>query len=274
MKRVCLIGALGAVTFSFTALPSHATLFDRGAGLLYDDVLDVTWLQDANYAMTSGADADGKLAWDEAIAWVAGLSYNGYDDWRLARALPVNGVAYDLTNNPDGSTDNGYNITSPNSELSYMYHVNLNGVSLVSPAGVFQPGISGIADPSPFIGISGGVWTENELPDDAVNVFLVGMGNGHQNWFAKDTEHFSWAVRDGDVAVTLSGDITRDGVVNVADLLVAARMLFEGTPVMGADLFILDNAPLVRGVANPDFEFTLGDLWVLCQEVFGLISIN
>ncbi|MDZ7752733.1 MAG: hypothetical protein U5S82_13950 [Gammaproteobacteria bacterium] len=29
---------------------ASATLFDRGRGLIYDDVLDITWLQDANYA--------------------------------------------------------------------------------------------------------------------------------------------------------------------------------------------------------------------------------
>ena len=27
-----------------------AALYDRGNGLIYDDVLDITWLQDANYA--------------------------------------------------------------------------------------------------------------------------------------------------------------------------------------------------------------------------------
>ena len=33
---------------------AHASLIDRGNGLLYDNVLNVTWLQDANYAHTSG----------------------------------------------------------------------------------------------------------------------------------------------------------------------------------------------------------------------------
>ncbi|MCP4407494.1 MAG: DUF1566 domain-containing protein, partial [Gammaproteobacteria bacterium] len=32
----------------------QATLIDRGGGLIYDDVLNITWLQDANYAETSG----------------------------------------------------------------------------------------------------------------------------------------------------------------------------------------------------------------------------
>ena len=33
---------LAALTAFFGALPAHATLFDRGGGLIYDDVLDVT----------------------------------------------------------------------------------------------------------------------------------------------------------------------------------------------------------------------------------------
>jgi len=33
---------------------SNAGLIDRGEGMIYDDVLDITWLQDSNYAKTSG----------------------------------------------------------------------------------------------------------------------------------------------------------------------------------------------------------------------------
>ena len=32
------------------SLSVNAALYDRGNGLIYDDVLDITWLQDANYA--------------------------------------------------------------------------------------------------------------------------------------------------------------------------------------------------------------------------------
>lgn len=36
---------------------AQAALYDRGGGLIYDSVLDVTWLQDANYAATELSDA-------------------------------------------------------------------------------------------------------------------------------------------------------------------------------------------------------------------------
>ena len=41
----------------------QAALFDHGNGLIYDDVLDITWLQDANYEQTSSNDADGRMNW-------------------------------------------------------------------------------------------------------------------------------------------------------------------------------------------------------------------
>jgi hypothetical protein len=55
---------------------SNAALFDRGGGLIYDDLLDITWLQYANYSGQT-------MTWDDATDWVGNLDYHGYDDWRL-----------------------------------------------------------------------------------------------------------------------------------------------------------------------------------------------
>jgi hypothetical protein len=46
------------------AAPVMAALYDRGSGLIYDDILNVTWMQDAAYHVTSNApnvDANGKV---------------------------------------------------------------------------------------------------------------------------------------------------------------------------------------------------------------------
>ena len=67
-------------------------LIDRGRGLLYDVERDLTWLQDTNYAKTSGLSPDGQITWDNAKRWVARLNYRGITGWRLPTAL-----------NPDGS---------------------------------------------------------------------------------------------------------------------------------------------------------------------------
>src|SRR3954464_3895199 len=67
-------------------------LIDRGHGLLYDVDRDLTWLQDTNYAKTTGHSPDGQMTWDNARAWVARLNYRGITKWRLPTSL-----------NPDGS---------------------------------------------------------------------------------------------------------------------------------------------------------------------------
>ena len=42
MKKLVIISC---ALFFGIAGPAGATLFDRGGGLIYDDVLDITWLQ-------------------------------------------------------------------------------------------------------------------------------------------------------------------------------------------------------------------------------------
>ena len=44
---------------------------------------DITWLQDATYAVTIGAGSNGTFSQVEAVAWVSGIEFGGYDDWRL-----------------------------------------------------------------------------------------------------------------------------------------------------------------------------------------------
>ena len=88
------------LTLSGTA---QAELHDRGGGLLYDDVLDVTWLQDANYAGTTGYGHSGKMDWSEAHAWVSKLVYHDsvrnvdYTGWRLPKNRSVGGFLNPLT---------------------------------------------------------------------------------------------------------------------------------------------------------------------------------
>ncbi|RJQ14908.1 MAG: DUF1566 domain-containing protein [Nitrospiraceae bacterium] len=73
-----------AALFSFTvtifllafASAAEAGLTDRGNGLIYDDDLKITWLQDANYYGST-------LTWTDAVSWADSLVFGGFDDWRL-----------------------------------------------------------------------------------------------------------------------------------------------------------------------------------------------
>lgn len=116
-------------------LTTNSALFDRGNGLIYDDILDVTWLQDANYAMTSGYDADGKMNWSEANTWVASLDINGITGWRLPNTNPIDNTTDDDINGSFiGTEDRGQNVSSPGtlyegSTASEMAHLFFNTLS-------------------------------------------------------------------------------------------------------------------------------------------------
>jgi len=149
--------ALYAIFLSLVSTLSHADLIDRGGGLIYDDVLDITWLQDTNYALNdpnaSAEAGDGMMIWYEANAWVDSLSYYDevrgvtYDDWRLPTVSPINGGSFNYTLSKDGTTDRGYARTTtdgsdggwrdgsgtPVSELGYMYYVNLANLGKCDP---------------------------------------------------------------------------------------------------------------------------------------------
>jgi hypothetical protein len=57
-----------------------------------DDVTDLTWLADANYAQTSGYDTDGIMSWDDANAWAVSLNISGVTGWRLPKTKPIDGI--------------------------------------------------------------------------------------------------------------------------------------------------------------------------------------
>ena len=69
-----------AATVILTSSTANAALIERLGGLAYyDDLADLTWLADANYAQTSGFDADGRMYWVDANSWAAGLNVGGVD---------------------------------------------------------------------------------------------------------------------------------------------------------------------------------------------------
>jgi hypothetical protein len=209
-------GAWLTALFLGVSVSVQAALHDRGGGLIYDDVLDITWLQDANYAVTSGAHPNGRMPYDLAMSWVQNLSY--YDpvrnitwgDWRLPRMLPVNGVSYNFAHQIDGSADIGFNIASPASELGYMFHVNLGGVPYTDIFGNWpQPGY-GLPGAGPFLNLGPvGFWSETVFEPFSGHALGFVFLTGSQHHGAKAVDQFyAWPVRDGDVAAEPPPNVT------------------------------------------------------------------
>ena len=201
MKKNLAILAL--VVGSSLSSASQATLIDRGGGLIYDDVLKITWLQNANLY-------GGTQNWNIAKMSVDNLVYGGYDDWRLPEADPVNGIVYNTNCSSDGSTDCGNNIISTNNELAYMFYVNLANIGDVDTSGTltgcYISSSDNCLDNKGYFQnlMADSYWTGSEIPWNNGYVFTFHMSHGLQNWTYKDSFKDIplkiWAVRDGDVA--------------------------------------------------------------------------
>lgn len=204
-----------------------AALIDRGNGLIYDDVLDITWMQDANYAMTSGHDADGRMSLADSQAYVDGLVYMGFDDWRLPTIRPVNGVSFDTNSwTTDGSTDMPYSQPGvgwtdangdPTSELGHLYYVTLLNAGYYKSGCTngFQCDQLGVADGFDFntkhVGPFLNVHLESTpsiagyLLSETTWNFSFNLGaQTPAAWDYQNGEYVVWAVRDGDSSVSAS----------------------------------------------------------------------
>ncbi len=210
-KGLVLMAALGF------AGAANAGLIDRGNGLIYDDVLNITWLQDANYAQTSGYDSDGVMTWDAAVAWADGLVYGGYDDWRLPTITDTGAPGCNWTYS---GTDCGYNVNTATSELAYMFHVNLGNLSALDSLGTQRGGSQGVnwglvnksftdaatnaSTPILNLGRGGAYWSDTEDASHPIDAWSFATSRGYQYTESKGFRLLTWAVRDGDVAASSS----------------------------------------------------------------------
>jgi hypothetical protein len=223
------------LALNLAATTAQAALIDRGSGLLYDDVLDVTWLQDANlFKSQYAADnsivntiitnvgtvsghalvasdfngAVGTMTWWGAQAWAANLSYGGYDDWRLP-TITYTGIAG--CNYSYNGTDCGYNAATATSELAHMYFNNLGLDAYLSTTGAYQStwGIfgngTGIYGDQNNVGLVDNLqsyvyWSGSEYAPVPDYAWYFGTNDGYQDAGAKDLQFYGWAVRSGDVA--------------------------------------------------------------------------
>jgi hypothetical protein len=83
------------------------------------------------------------------------------------------------------------------------------------------------------------------------------------------TVAFDWAV---DAGIQPDGDLNGDGLVNVADMLLAQRALLGEITLTAAQMLHADVAPLQGGIPAPDGQFTLGDVLVIERKGLGLSS--
>jgi len=189
----------------------HAELINNLDGTIKqmrNDGSSLMWLQDVNYAFSSGFDPDGNMTYAESLAWISFLNesnFMGYDDWRLPRALPVNGAFYQVIQpSADyyaGKADTGLNILSPQAELSYMFYVELGNIGAYDTNGNPNPWPHGLTNTGPFVNLTTvrNYYYENiAYPwwDPEGVPFMFDMSVGTQWTSAWDNDYRAWAVRD------------------------------------------------------------------------------
>ena len=170
MKRRILALVLGVFSMA-----TQASLIDRGDGFIYDDVLDITWTQNANI--------NGQVWQPNQVDWAAGYSqthtvYGTFDDWRLADMdLDGDGTVIDCSTASE--------VDCRDNEYGYMYY--RNGVTSSSP--------------SPFTNVqSGAYWSGTDGPSIFMDAWFFTLSDGYQDWDLEDHNLYAWAVRAGDVA--------------------------------------------------------------------------
>lgn len=190
---------------------AQAALIDRGGGLIYDTDLDVTWLQDANYAYTTGyITSSGRpgMTWSQANTWTAGLSYYDsvhdvtYSDWRLPSIadLGTSGCNFAYS-----GTDCGYNVDIATSEMAHLYYGELFNLGTYNASGEYQSGF-GLVNKDPFVNLLGSkYWSADGSASG--NAWYFDFGKGYQNLTNNRDGLHALAVRSGDVAAVPEPEI-------------------------------------------------------------------
>lgn len=223
---------------------SQAVLIDRGGGMIYDDQLNITWLQDANYALSSGyavahaggkedsgspsiIKIDGSMSWSSAMLWAENLEYGGYSDWRLptdredfSGAASTNEVF--VASNDDFFNRRSYDYVASdlNHELGFMYYTNLDQLSGM---GTYRGGLlAGTVvklckveknhprcenNFPPFINLDRKhrYWSSKPYYSESGGYFFwFGLGQLREDY--RGHTKMAWAVRSGDVTTTFEPD--------------------------------------------------------------------
>lgn len=201
----------GIILFTLLASTANAALLSRLSGqAYYDDVLDITWLADANAGAGTIYDdgsntTDGRMTWGSAQAWIGSLNtanYLGVSDWRLPTVTDTgtSGCNWAYT-----GTDCGYNVDLSTGEMAHMFYSTLGNTGYFNTSGS-PTGCSGsspycLTNDGPFANLQPYYyWSGTEYAPNTSNAWHFYFGGGHQGHTSKTDGFYAWAVRPGDIA--------------------------------------------------------------------------
>jgi hypothetical protein len=211
--------AVITLALCFATVTAQAALLGRAAltpggtdyQAYYDDVLNITWLADANNAQTSGFDDDGSITWFEAGTWFSSLNANAYlglTAWRLPKIInilgPCNSAAISCLN-VSMIADEMVNLSYKTlGNVGYYTALGLDDYGFYDPNSA-QPTTCGNELPScltnvgPFSNFQPSYyWYSNEYPTVPGEAWHFNFYNGIQSAAPQSNTAFVWAVHDGD----------------------------------------------------------------------------
>lgn len=204
------------ITLCFLFVNSaNAALLSRLSGAAYyDDVLDVTWLANANLAMSntfgvSGIGANGSMNWYKANEWIAAMNsagYQGASDWRLPAIVDTDSSG---CNWGYSGTDCGYNVQTSSgatvySEMAHLFYETLGNFARYDTSGLWvncppEP-VYCLTNAGPFSNLQPNTyWSGTTYLPDSTGAWAFGFGGGGQGDRAKSETFLSMAVRSGDI---------------------------------------------------------------------------
>ena len=195
MKNIMIMACLLVVSVNV-----NAELIDRGNGMIYDSVQNITWLANASYFAERATprfdkNKDGWTDWESAMKWAASLKYGGFRDWRL----------------PTGDINCQFLQPCTSGEFGHLFYNELGGIHGISIYSSSDPDLALFSNIesnlSPYIIF---YWTSTQVPDISPfgtdrllsQAFSFDIGEAH-NYDRAYAYHSVWVVRDGDVLPTL-----------------------------------------------------------------------
>ncbi len=195
-----------AVGFSRKA---QAILVDRGPDMVYDTVLDITWARNAALGGNNQF-----LTWQDANAWVDGLTLGGFDDWRLplisasGGTFPIGASASIAIGCAVGGPGSAAELACRDDEMAYMYYYNFqNSVGGALEPGAFDPGNQTARGGEQILNVrSAAYWSGTAYSDTLAWQFnfAFGLQSGYYEMQPKNLSSAAWAVRDGDVLTAVA----------------------------------------------------------------------
>jgi hypothetical protein len=177
---------------------------DASSVFLYDTVLNVTWLRNAN--------VNGEITWDDAKTWAANLIVGNYGGWRLPTMTSSPNTWVSWT----GGTDILYNVRTKDgiatqyqadqtvySEMASLWYDTLGNKAYYDISGNPDQAGWGLTHTGDFQNLqSYFYWSGLEYTPGPSSAWSFNMGYGLQINAGKTGALYALAVRDGDVLAT------------------------------------------------------------------------